>query len=47
VSDAAAMSEAAAAVTAAVLGADRKRCSKNNNQRNHCQTFHGSIVLLP
>jgi hypothetical protein len=47
VSEAATMSEAAAAVTSAVLGADRKRCCKYKNQRNHCQTFHGYIVLLP
>jgi hypothetical protein len=46
VSEAATMSEAAA-VTAAVLGADWKHCSKYNNQRKHCQTFHGYIVLLP
>jgi hypothetical protein len=36
-----------AAVSRAVLGAGGKRCSKCDNQRNHCQTFHGYIVLLP
>jgi hypothetical protein len=36
-----------AAVSRAVLGAGGKRCSKYDNQRNHCQTFHGYIVLLP
>jgi hypothetical protein len=37
----------AAAVSATVLGAGRERRSKYNNLRNHRQTFHGSIVLLP
>jgi hypothetical protein len=37
----------AAAMTAAVLGAGGERCSNANNQRKHCQTLHGYIVLLP